>query len=114
MSATALYLLGSPYVTVDGRLAHIHRRQSLGLLAYLALEKGPHTRDALTALFWPELDQAHSRAELRRALSALTKDLGNRVVDADREMIILDAAADLYVDASDFLARISSTDEHDR
>jgi DNA-binding SARP family transcriptional activator len=65
----------------------------LALLAYLAAARprGPHRRDTLVALLWPELDQERARAALRQALHALRKSLGAEVVVSDgTEMIGLD------------------------
>lgn len=51
----------------------------IGLLAYLALAtpRGSHRRDTLLALFWPELDQEHARASLRKAVHHLRRALGD-------------------------------------
>jgi serine/threonine-protein kinase len=42
----------------------------VALLAYLAVARpnGYHRRDKLLGLFWPESDQEHGRAALRKAL----------------------------------------------
>ncbi|MBI4503667.1 MAG: hypothetical protein HY700_21205 [Gemmatimonadetes bacterium] len=56
----------------------------VGLLVYLAVAapRGFHRRDKLVALFWPELDQEHARAALRRALSFLRAALGKASLNA--------------------------------
>lgn len=48
------------------------------LLAFLALspEQRPQRRDRIVALLWPELDQAHARTALRKALHGLRAALG--------------------------------------
>ncbi len=53
----------------------------LALLAYLALEARAESpafrrRDELASLFWPELDQAHARASLRRVVHQTRAALG--------------------------------------
>ncbi|MGH7625863.1 MAG: AfsR/SARP family transcriptional regulator, partial [Gemmatimonadaceae bacterium] len=55
----------------------------LALLAYLALATpaGCHRRDALLALFWPELDQERARRALRQAVHFLRRTLGAHVVE---------------------------------
>ncbi len=67
----------------------------LALLAYLALAtpRGPHRRDTLLALFWPELDEDHSRLALRQALHALRKSLGDTTLHslADDRVTLTDA-----------------------
>ena len=62
------------------------------LLAYLALSPGGRfqRRDLLAALFWPELDQAHARAALRKLILGLRSALGaERVVSRGDEEIAL-------------------------
>ena len=47
------------------------QRKRLALLAYLVLAtpRGPHRRDTLLALFWPEADPDDARRSLRRSLT---------------------------------------------
>src|SRR5215218_8028019 len=62
--------------------AVLQQPKRLGLLAYLAVNtpRRFHRRDSLLGLFWPELDQEHARAALRRALYFLRAELGAEVV----------------------------------
>jgi DNA-binding SARP family transcriptional activator len=50
----------------------------LALVAYLAAAEpfGPHRRDTLLGLFWPELDQDHARNALSQAVHFLRRWLG--------------------------------------
>ena len=50
----------------------------VALLAYLAFDvrRSFHSRDTVLALLWPELDQAHARAALSKAIHYLRKALG--------------------------------------
>ena len=50
--------------------------KELSLLAYLALEPGPHTREELATLLWGESSDADARASLRQALKHLRDALG--------------------------------------
>jgi DNA-binding SARP family transcriptional activator/Flp pilus assembly protein TadD len=54
----------------------------IALLAYLALETaaGPVRRDALLALFWPELGEEEARRALRQGLHHLRRVIGDDVV----------------------------------
>src|SRR6266550_1276213 len=67
-----------------GRELRVVLRQPkrFALLAYLAVASPRrfHRRDTLLGLFWPELDQDHARAALRRALYFLRAQLGPEVV----------------------------------
>jgi DNA-binding SARP family transcriptional activator len=63
--------------------AVLQQPKRLGLLAYLAVASPRrfHRRDTLLGLFWPELDQEHARAALRRSLYFLRAELGPGVID---------------------------------
>ena len=79
--ATELRILGNTELSVAGdRTGSFVLRQPkrLALLAYLALTTagGYRRRDQIVALFWPELDQAHARTQLRKVLHALRSTLG--------------------------------------
>jgi len=82
--------------------AVLQQPKRLGLLAYLAVAtpRRFHRRDSLLALFWPELDQEHARAALRRALYFLRAELGAEVVSGrgDDEIAVPEAA--LWCDAA--------------
>jgi DNA-binding SARP family transcriptional activator/tetratricopeptide (TPR) repeat protein len=67
---TRLQLLGSPGVTVGGEPIASGSRKALAVLAFVALE-GRTTRARLAALFWPDLDGASARRNLRRELHRL-------------------------------------------
>ena len=89
-------LLGTLSLTTpDGREAGslLSQPRRLALLAYLAAAtpRGPHRRDTLLALFWPELDQEHARAALRQSLHVLRTALGaDTLVSRGDEEIGLD------------------------
>ena len=76
MSRLAIYLLGPPQVELAGEPVHISRRKAMALLAYLAVEGGPHSREALATLLWPESTSSRARASLRRVLVTLRHALG--------------------------------------
>src|SRR6266566_929284 len=79
-----LHLLGSVDLLDAGRdvTPVLRRPKSLALLAYLACARprGFHRRDALLALFWPDLDQAHARNALRQTVHSLRHVLGAEAV----------------------------------
>ncbi len=67
----------------------------LALLAYLAAATPHafHSRDALLALLWPNLDHEHARAALRQALYVLRRALGDGIlVTCGDDVIGLDHA----------------------
>lgn len=106
-----LTLLGAPTLAIDGEPLALDTRKALALLAYLIMTAAgggahSHTRDALAALLWPDLDQSRARAALRRTLSPLRQAIDWRILDVSRDAIGLrpaaQAAAALWVDAVEF------------
>ncbi len=110
MAELRLYFLGSPRVELDGAPVDLQRRKTLALLAYLAVSGRPHTRDALAALFYPELDQRRARAYLRRDLAVLNTSLGTGSgtgsgtgwLAAERDSVELRRGPDLWLDVGRF------------
>lgn len=81
-------------------------RKAVALLIYLAITRQGHRRDTLANLLWPENDQTHARATLRRTLSALNKALDGNWIQADRDTIALDPAMPIWIDSETFLQYI--------
>ena len=52
--------------------------KTFALLAFLALEPGPHRRERLTTLLWGEYPEEKAKASLRQALSHLRDALTSR------------------------------------
>jgi DNA-binding SARP family transcriptional activator len=111
MTRLALYLLGAPRLEMDGEDIHIRRRKVMALLAYLAVTGRSHQRDALAALLWPEYDQSSARAELRRTLSVLNRELGGGIL-ADRETAQLNPELDLSLDVTEFQQTLVACETH--
>ncbi|HEX5396222.1 MAG TPA: AAA family ATPase, partial [Candidatus Limnocylindria bacterium] len=86
----SLRLLGSPLVEVDGAAVETDTRKAIALLAYLAVTGAPQSREALAALLWPEHDQAHAGAALRRTLSVARSALGGHWLAATGRLLRLD------------------------
>jgi predicted ATPase/DNA-binding SARP family transcriptional activator len=89
MSRLNLRLLGAPRIESDGQMERISRRKALALLAYLAVTGSAHSRDSLTAFFWPDFDQSSAYAYLRTTLWTLNKSLGGDWLDAERDTVAL-------------------------
>lgn len=85
MSIRSLQLLGTPRLESDGAAINPGRRKALALLAYLAVTREMHTREALSALLLPDHDRARAYAYLRNMLWAINTALGAdwAVVEAD-------------------------------
>ena len=108
-----LFVLGAPRLEREAEHIVMDTRKALALLAYLAITRVSHSRDTLATLLYPEYDQAHARAALRRTLSTLQAALGEGHLDADRETIGLDPHAKLIVDMDEFHARLAEVQTHD-
>ena len=85
-------------------------RRARGVLAYLALHPGPHSRAQVAARFWPDVLDESARASLRAALTELRRALGPAAahVVATRETVVLDD--DLWVDTRAFDAALARND----
>lgn len=99
----------------DGEAARLLvQPKVVGLLAYLALAGVPDApgryrrRDHLVGLLWPELDQAHARAALRKAVHALRAVLGADAVlsRGDEELAL--AEGTLWCDVVEFVESIEA------
>ena len=97
MPRFGLTLCGRLTLTVDGAVPAIPvGAKALALLAYLALEPGPHGRDSLTALLWGEFPEPQAKASLRQALTRLRQVLGD-ALDVSRNSVALVAPVDCDV-----------------
>jgi DNA-binding SARP family transcriptional activator len=83
-------VLGPPVVLADGVPLAVDTRKATALLAYLAVERGVHNRDALAELLWPDYAPDRARAALRRTLSTLRSGLGGRWVTVARDSVSLE------------------------
>ncbi len=106
-----LFFLGSPRIERAGETFEVDTRKAIALLAYLALEGGRHSRDALAALLWPEHGQSKARAALRRTLSALGELRSDGVLISDRESVTLDPGG-VWVDANRFQNLLAECKNH--
>ncbi|HEY7396555.1 MAG TPA: BTAD domain-containing putative transcriptional regulator [Gemmatimonadaceae bacterium] len=95
---TTLQLLGGVDIHgLDRQAANrlLGQPKHVALLSYLAIEGVGgrwQRRDLLAALFWPELDQEHARAALRKAVYALRAALTPEVIlsRGDEELRLAD------------------------
>jgi len=76
MESLTIRLLGIPEIKLSDQALSFRTRKVLALLAYLAVERGMHSRESLMALFWPESPSNSAAASLRVTLSRLRQGLG--------------------------------------
>src|SRR5688572_4149787 len=76
--------------------AVLRQPKRLAILAYLAADtpRRFHRRDTLLGLLWPDLDEGHARAALRRSLHFLRQGLGPEVLASrgDEEVAVPEEA----------------------
>ncbi|MDP2484051.1 MAG: hypothetical protein Q8W45_12325, partial [Candidatus Palauibacterales bacterium] len=102
MSTLRVTLFGPPAVVVGDQAspARFCAAKPLALVAFLALERRVHSRDALAALLWPESTEAAARASLRQALSEVRGCVGEHL-RSDRRTVEL--VGTVQCDVQDFL-----------
>lgn len=105
--------LGPPRVDLDGVPIHFETRKVNALLAYLSLTPTGNLREKLAALLWPEFDQSHAMANLRRALGSLTHSLPPGFIEADREMICWAPGDTARIDVLEFRAANQAVRDHE-
>src|SRR5215471_16274049 len=112
MTQLFIYVLGTLRIERNGVGIDLDTRKASALVAYLAIAKHRQSRDTLAALLWPEFDQTHARATLRRTLSTLNKALGGHCLEISREYINLDYNAGIWVDIDEFHKLLSRCQSH--
>ena len=93
-------LRGVDRAVADRLLAQAKLSALLALLA-LAPEQRPQRRDRIVGFLWPELDQAHARTALRKAVHALRSALGTDVVRSRGDEEIGLAVPPMWCDAAE-------------
>ena len=83
----ALHLLGAPRLELDNAPIIADRRKTLALLAYLAVNRWQHHRDHISAMLWPDYDQAKAFTNLRHILWEIQKLIGDSWIVAGRDTI---------------------------
>ena len=111
MTVLKLLWLGSPVIEYDGRPLRLEMRKTLALLAYLSLSPQKPTREILATLFWPEYDQQHALANLRRHLSSLAKILPAGLLESDREKIGLNREEWIKIDVDEFTEQLKNAEK---
>ena len=98
MDTLQLVLLGIPELRQNGQLTRLRTRKMLALLAYLAVEPGPHTREELAELLWPSVS-GQSRASLRLALHHIQGQLRDAaLLHVTHDTVELPRQPDVWVD----------------
>lgn len=109
-----LFWLGSPIIECDNVPVHMETRKATALMAYLSLSSSPQSRENLTTLFWPEFDQTHALANLRRTLFSLKQILGSDLLVSTHENVGINRDSLFWHDVSAYrqLLEIVKTHQH--
>jgi len=113
MAELALHFLGPPLIELDGQPVQLGRHKAVALMAYLALTRQSHSRDALATLLWPELDQSRARGQLRRTLSLLNRTLGRAWLAIDRETAAWAGDDAAWIDVDVLRERLAACAAHE-
>jgi len=109
-----LQLLGLPQLHIDDKLVATDRRKAIALLAYLAVNDIGHarqrySRESLSALLWPDYEQAKAFSNLRRTIWEVHQAIGENWLIADRESLRLNADAEIDLDVARFQDLLSQS-----
>jgi DNA-binding SARP family transcriptional activator len=110
MLSLNLYLLGTPYITVNDQMIEFKRKKALALLAYLSCTGARASRDSLATLLYPDMDEEHARAGLRRTLAAITETAVRPWLIADRQTVALHQAETVMVDVEALTMAVQTQD----
>src|ERR1700704_3694406 len=88
-----LSLLGGFELTGPDGVVELPSKKLAGLLAYLACNPRPQSREKLTTLQWVSHFEAQAKQNLRQALFRLRKVLGQNALESDSEFVSLNAAS---------------------
>jgi predicted ATPase/DNA-binding SARP family transcriptional activator len=102
MPEAQLTLFGPPTFKRDSVRVDFGLRKAFSLVAYLAVEKKPHSREALAALFWPDLDHSQALGSLRKALYRVNHSAGIELLSAGRSLVEFNQDVALYIDVDVF------------
>lgn len=104
MPELRLTLFGKPEIRYGGEPVDAQlSAKAVALLAYLAVTRQSHSRQALAGLFWGELPESTARANLRLTLSRLRKAVEDGLT-LDGQSLAFDFARPHWVDVLAFEA----------
>jgi DNA-binding SARP family transcriptional activator len=106
MATLELRFLGNVSIHRDGvPLTALTSKKGLALMCYLAVTGRSYTRPALASLCWPDIPETNALLNLRKALHLLKQHLAPFLL-ISRHTIALNKAASIWLDATEFEARV--------
>ena len=109
-----LQFLGLPQLHLEATPVVTDRRKAIALLAYVAVNdmgraSQRYSRESLSALFWPDYEQAKAFSNLRRTIWEVHQAIGEHWLIADRESVHLNADAEIELDVARFQDLLSQS-----
>jgi DNA-binding SARP family transcriptional activator/predicted ATPase len=89
MVSPKLFFLGAPKFELGKKSVELASAKSVALLAFLATQHEPPTRGRVLSLLWAESAEDAARKNLRNALWAIRKALGDAVIVSDDDKLAL-------------------------
>lgn len=96
-----IFTLGRPRVLFNNKECSFHRRKTLAILTFLAMNRSSYTREALATFFWPHLDRRHGLAALRQCLMELPRNLSPDFFELQNDTVGLAATDAIWIDAEE-------------
>lgn len=113
MTPLHIELLGGMTLTLGGQpLSGLKTRKAEALLAYLACQQRPFTREALAAIFWDGSIEAQALANLRKLLSELRQVVGD-YLRIERDVVCFNQDAPHEIDVVTFRQLSAALEERD-
>ena len=97
-----LQFIGPPQIYLNDAPIIPERRTVIALLAYLAVNKAPYTREFLSSLLWPEYNQTKAFANLRHTLWEIHKCIGEGWLCANHQIVGINTGANITLDMDVF------------
>ncbi len=104
--------MGPPVIELDGVAVHVETRKTTALLAYLSVNQQSIPREVLANLFWPNFDQKHAQANLRRSLFSLNNSIKKEILIPGGGSIGINELVSTWMDVHEFQRQISSAQSH--
>lgn len=98
MNRLEMFLFGPPRLKRQGRSIEFGLRKALALFVYIAVTRGNFSRDELATLLWPENNARTARANLRRTLYVVNKNVDEDVLLSSEDLIYLNPEVDIWTD----------------
>jgi DNA-binding SARP family transcriptional activator len=112
MKNCKLFWLGLPIIERDNAAIHMETRKATALLAFLGLSGTPRSRERLATLFWPDFDQTHALANLRRTLFSIKHLLGQEILISSHDHVGINPDASVWQDVNEFHLLLETVKKH--